>query len=182
VHGKVVAWSVCRLVLGGTDHAHRVPTDQNDPQTAAGRSAVQGPGGETGRHAVLRRLCRKASRFESASGHEGSRCHSSSGVEHSIRNRAVVGSIPTCGSEAGPQIEQHVREHGAPSGGAVLLWTPWARTSPTSQPAVCRSRREAAPRGVRWTNTSRCPTNSPHSGARRRRRTPCRSSSPHRRR
>ena len=25
-------------------------------------------------------------------------CHSSSGVEHSIRNRAVVGSIPTCGS------------------------------------------------------------------------------------
>ena len=29
------------------------------------------------------------------------KCHSSSGVEHSIRNRAVVGSIPTCGSATG---------------------------------------------------------------------------------
>ena len=64
------------------------------------------PGGEIGRHAILRGWCRKASRFESASGHGssvvvGSRvgfCHSSSVVEHSIRNRAVKGSIPFCGS------------------------------------------------------------------------------------
>ena len=34
-----------------------------------GQTGFKGPGGETGRHAVLRRLCRKASRFESASGH-----------------------------------------------------------------------------------------------------------------
>ncbi len=30
--------------------------------------------------------------------------HSSSGVEHSIRNRAVVGSIPTCGSVSEPGL------------------------------------------------------------------------------
>jgi hypothetical protein len=88
------------------------------------------PGGEIGRHAILRGWCRKASRFESAPGHErqllavrhrqrwsgvssvgavangqrpmanGHSRHSSSGVEHSIRNRAVVGSIPTCGSRS----------------------------------------------------------------------------------
>jgi hypothetical protein len=59
------------------------------------------PGGETGRHAILRGWCRKASRFESEPGHGRGRkepSHSSSVVEHSIRNRAVVGSIPTCGS------------------------------------------------------------------------------------
>jgi hypothetical protein len=65
------------------------------------------PGGEIGRHAILRGWCRKASRFESASGHVPQRfvgCrglavrHSSSVVEHSIRNRAVKGSIPFCGS------------------------------------------------------------------------------------
>jgi hypothetical protein len=61
------------------------------------------PGGEIGRHAILRGWCRKASRFESASGHVRVRtsvghCHSSSVVEHSIRNRAVKGSIPFCGS------------------------------------------------------------------------------------
>ena len=105
------------------------------------------PGGEIGRHAILRGWCRKASRFESAPGHKTSRnsepksdrqkrttwfradswqhtagsfavggwqlvtCswqlqsrHSSSAVEHSIRNRAVVGSIPTCGSARTVQI------------------------------------------------------------------------------
>jgi hypothetical protein len=61
-------------------------------------AAVQSPGGETGRHAILRGWCRKASRFESAPGHDQERRHCSSGVEHSIRNRAVVGSNPTSGS------------------------------------------------------------------------------------
>ena len=80
------------------------------PRARCGR---QCPGGETGRHAILRGWCRKASRFESAPGHakflshrctvragrDGcARCHSSSVVEHSIRNRAVVSSILTCGS------------------------------------------------------------------------------------
>jgi hypothetical protein len=64
-----------------------------------------GPGGEIGRHAILRGWCRKASRFESAPGHTDDRSvarddrQRSSVVEHSIRNRAVVGSIPTAGSE-----------------------------------------------------------------------------------
>jgi hypothetical protein len=61
---------------------------------------VKRPGGETGRHAILRGWCRKASRFESAPGHGPARRHCSSGVEHSIRNRAVVGSNPTSGSVA----------------------------------------------------------------------------------
>ena len=59
------------------------------------------PGGEIGRHAILRGWCRKASRFESAPGHEGvnrTTRQRSSVVEHPIRNRAVVGSIPTAGS------------------------------------------------------------------------------------
>ena len=62
------------------------------------KSKVQCPGGETGRHAILRGWCRKASRFESESGHSRTSRHSSSVVEHSIRNRAVVSSILTCGS------------------------------------------------------------------------------------
>lgn len=122
-----------------------------------------GPGGEIGRHAILRGWCRKASRFESAPGHvkmtklgtatvafrrgvasddqsvrEGEKqgasaarerlhikpllwhsaaaaeCHSSSGVEHSIRNRAVVGSIPTCGSRNNSRRAPTVAPFGFP--------------------------------------------------------------------
>ena len=62
----------------------------------SGSSCGSCPGGEIGRHAILRGWCRKASRFESAPGHGGRQ--RSSVVEHSIRNRAVVGSIPTAGS------------------------------------------------------------------------------------
>jgi hypothetical protein len=38
-------------------------------------------------------------------------CHSSSGVEHSIRNRAVVGSIPTCGSRTDGHLASLLRRH-----------------------------------------------------------------------
>jgi hypothetical protein len=46
---------------------------------------------------------------------QGSWCHRSSGVEHSIRNRAVVGSIPTGGSDgAGDAGVAQLVEHQLP--------------------------------------------------------------------
>ncbi len=43
------------------------------------------PGGETGRHAILRGWCRKASRFESAPGHPGCTCSGAPG--HGTRSQ-----------------------------------------------------------------------------------------------
>ena len=123
------------------------------------KSAVQsaGPGGETGRHAILRGWCRKASRFESAPGHvAGRRRHSSSGVEHSIRNRAVVSSILTCGSAS--RSEHHVRDmrNGACEG-AVRRSAHRSTTVNASRRAASPPGAAAPPRAAQWTRSGSAP-------------------------
>jgi hypothetical protein len=87
------------------------------------------PGGEIGRHAILRGWCRKASRFESVPGHPHAVGHSSSVVEHSIRNRAVVSSILTCGSRR------------SSAGSVALKGRPCGRNSVGRMPASQAGRR-----------------------------------------
>src|ERR1044071_953321 len=64
---KAVSWLV-RSRVGG--RAASGASSRARERTHA-LTVVQRPGGETGRHAILRGWCRKASRFESVPGHEG---------------------------------------------------------------------------------------------------------------
>ena len=128
VGGRSSVWlehsTVTREVAGSSPVGPVVRGSKPGERPVDDRRAPRCPGGEIGRHAILRGWCRKASRFESAPGHSqqshgsrtavarqshGSRTavarqlqvgtrHSSSVVEHPIRNRAVVSSILTCGS------------------------------------------------------------------------------------
>ena len=59
-----------RCSTGAQEHrSARSPTHTKQQDCRRKRDGSQRPGGEIGRHAILRGWCRKASRFESAPGH-----------------------------------------------------------------------------------------------------------------